>query len=495
MKASVFSNLSKICTVLVTVAASVFFCMMLVAQVCVTMPHLAWCAYYAVVVSLTWIFLEFGERNLGRWFSRCEIWLLVFACLAVHRAMIAWLPEFGQVGMSAPGDSRAALMALESGRICHMHLARELDWSNYEVLISALGALWSRTLAFGQMLNGVCHAMVLLPIYFMSRKVGGKAVARLTAILVAFSPVVIVYSALLACECLSSMLLCYAAFFFLRAVDDEQPYGKLALSAAMCGTFLGLSHLFRGIGIVFKFAAAACLVLWVMRKVGMERAKRALMVFCVIIGCQSITLFVGQRSISALAGDVEQPVVADGKPAESLIVYELLIGLDVQHDGMFSSDFVKRLRRWDEPERERQLRAAVKRDWRKYPKLMARKFCNIHGSHACPAGAVSHFSIMMRDFPRKEGGRYVSPRICLLADNGSFVLRILLLLGAFGMFFTARKSFSQALPGVFSMLVILEFAFIEQLIEGHGRYKVAVYPFYFMAVPYIIAWRKSSDHE
>ena len=126
---------------------------------------------------------------------------------------------------------------------------------------------------------------------------------------------------------------------------------------------------------------------------------------------------------------------------------------------------------------------------------MARKFCNIHGSHACPAGAVSHFSIMMRDFPRKEGGRYVSPRICLLADNGSFVLRILLLLGAAGAFLTARKSFRTALPGVFSMLVILGFAAIEQLIEGHGRYKVAVYPFYFMAVPYISAWRKRHDSE
>ena len=62
-----------------------------------------------------------------------------------------------------------------------------------------------------------------------------------------------------------------------------------------------------------------------------------------------------------------------GYDVESLIVYELLIGLDIQHDGMFSSDFVKRVRTWDEPERERQLRAAVARDWRKYPKLMARK--------------------------------------------------------------------------------------------------------------------------
>lgn len=484
MKASLFSSMSRFCAALVAVAACVFFSLMLAAQICVTRPHVAWCMYYAVMVSMAWLVLEYGERNLGRWFSRCEIWLLVLACLAVHYAMVVWLPEFGQVGMSAPGDSRAAFLALKAGRICHMHL-RELNWVNYEILLSALGALWSRSLAFGQMLNGVCHAMVLLPVYCVCRKVGGKAVARLTAILVAFSPVVIVYSALLANECLSSMLLFYAAYFFLKAFDDDQSYGRLALSAAMGGMFLGLSNLFKGIGLVFTIAAVICLVLWVMRRVGLERAKRAFMVLGIVICCQFLTQFAGQLSFAALVGNFG---LVSGKSDESLVVYELLIGLDVQHDGMFSGELIKKIRRWDEPERERQLRAAVKRDWRKYPRLMLRKFRNIHGSHACPAGAISHFSIMMQDFPRQEGGRYVSPRICLLVDNGTFVLRILLLLGAMGAFFKARKSFSQALPGVFSMLVILGFAAIEQLVEGHGRYKVAVYPFYFMAVPYISAW-------
>lgn len=484
MKVSFCYKMSRFCVALVTIAACVFFSLMLVAQVFVTRPHLAWCSYYAAVVLLVWLVLEYGERNLGRWFSRCEIWLLVLACIAVHYAMVAWLPEFGQVGMSAPGDSRAAFLALKAGRICYMHL-REPNWVNYEVLISALGALWSRSLAFGQMLNGVCHAMVLLPIYCVGKKVGGRSVARLTAILVAFSPVVIVYSALLANECLSSMLLFYSAYFFLKTFDDDQPYGRLALSAAMCGMFLGLSNLFKGISSVFMIAAVVCLVLWVMRRVGLERAKRGFVVFCIVLGCQFLSQFAGQFSILALAGNFE---LFNGKPDQSLMVYELLIGLDVKHDGMFSGEFIKKVRSWDEPERKRQLRAAVKRDWRKYPRLMLRKFCNIHGSHACPAGAISHFSIMMQDFPRKEGGRYVSPLICLLADNGTFVLRILLLLGAMGAFFKARKSFCQALPGVFSMLVILGFAAIEQLIEGHGRYKVAVYPFYFMAVPYISAW-------
>ena len=38
------------------------------------------------------------------------------------------------------------------------------------------------------------------------------------------------------------------------------------------------------------------------------------------------------------------------------------------------------------------------------------------------------------------------------------------------------------------MLIVLLFAVVEQLIEGHGRYKTAIYPFYFMVLPYMCVW-------
>lgn len=485
MSDSLSCKISKICAALVFVAAGLFVTLMIVAQVCVSKPHVAWCLYYVAVVMLVWLVLEYGKRNLGHWFSCCEMWFLVFACFVVHCAMIAWLPEFGQVGMSAPGDSRAALMALNANKICHMHQARDINWSNYEVFLSALGALWRRSLSFGQMLNGVCHAMTLLPIYCISRRICGNGIARLTTILTAFSPTVIAYSALLASECLSSMLLFYAAFFFLNAMDCNDAHGNLALSAAMCGIFLGLSSLFKAIGFIFFVAMAISLALWIMRGVGYERAKKGILIFFIVIGCQSLSMFAGQWSLAALVRNDE---LINRKNEESVFVYEFLIGLDVKHDGMFSAELIKKIRSWDESERKRQLRDAVKRDWRCYPKLMVRKFCNIHGSHACPAGAISHFSKMLGDWPRKEGGRYVSPLISLISDNSTFVLRILLLLGTAGVLFARGKSFRFVLPGVFSMLVVLSFAAVEQLIEGHGRYKVAVYPFYFMLVPYICVW-------
>ena len=480
-----FLIIYKVCAALIFVAAGVFVSLMIAAQICVSIPHVAWIAYYVAAVALIWLILEYGKRNLGHWFSCCEIWFLALACFAVHYAMVVWLPEFGQVGMSAPGDSRAALMALNADKICHMHQPRDINWSNYEVLLSALGALWHRSLSFGQMLNGVVHIMVLFPIYRISRQLCGNGIARLTVILVAFSPTVIAYSALLASECLSSMLLFYAAYFFVKAVDDDSSQGNVVFAAVMCGIFLGFSNLFKTISLIFIVAMVVSLVLWIMREAGYRRAKRSIMVFCIVMVFQSLSMFVGQWSLAALARDNE---LINRETGESVFVYEFLIGLDVEHDGMFSAKLIKKIRSWDEAERRRQLRTAIKRDWRSYPKLMVRKFCNIHGSHSCPAGAISHFSIMIGDWPRKECGRYVAPLICLISDNSTFVLRVLLFLGAIGALFARGRSFGFALPGIFSMLVVLSFAAVEQLIEGHGRYKVAVYPFYFMLVPYICVW-------
>ena len=52
MKVSFFCKTSRFCVALVAIVACVFYSLMLVAQVCVTRPHLAWCAYYAAVVLL-----------------------------------------------------------------------------------------------------------------------------------------------------------------------------------------------------------------------------------------------------------------------------------------------------------------------------------------------------------------------------------------------------------------------------------------------------------
>jgi hypothetical protein len=207
--------LSRFFVASVLVAACAFVALTLAAQVAVSVPHAPWIACCAASVVLAWLVFEYCSRRAGEWFRRSEVWILAAACLVAHWAIVAWLSGHGQSGMSSPGDSRASLMALESGRICHMHQARDLNWSNYEVLLSAL------------------------------------------------------------------------------------------------------------------------------------------------------------------------------------LVYELLIGLDVKHDGRFSADFIEKVRSWDDVERMRQLRAAVRRDWRKYPKLMVRKFCNVHGSHCRPFVFVPYSAVVV----------------------------------------------------------------------------------------------------
>ena len=68
------------------------------------------------------------------------------------------------------------------------------------------------------------------------------------------------------------------------------------------------------------------------------------------------------------------------------------------------------------------------------------------------------------------------------------LFRFVFLLGALGLLMSRKRGFEFFMPGLFAALLVLGFAVVEQLIEGHGRYKTAIYPFYFMMVPYASVW-------
>ena len=72
-----------------------------------------------------------------------------------------------------------------------------------------------------------------------------------------------------------------------------------------------------------------------------------------------------------------------------------------------------------------------------------------------------------------------------LTHSETLVNRILFLLGVGGLAFAVIKKPIAIRGGVFFAAVVLEFVLIEQLIECHGRYKTALYPYFFMSIPYV----------
>ena len=463
------------------VAALTILFALLVFSAGVASMRASWldCLAYAVVMMVLWTTLERCGKSWSFFSVRVEAWVIVAAVFFVHLAFIRVLPALGHEPLSAAWDARAAVRSIEAGRICYTHAVRNQSWCNYEVLLSAMGVMFGGGYQLGQVLNALTCALLVFPVSVLSSEIGGRRMARLTALTMGFSPALLMYSKLLSGEFLSAMLMGTAGYFLFDAFRAPKRRGGAA-SLVLCGVLIGLSQLFKPISVVFLFAMCALgAVLFVMTR---DWKRRTVLVGSVLLvmGTCRLSTGISQNAISAFVGDVRLTTAVSEAPT---LMYELVLGFNPETDGTYSGKLAREFLALDATRRRSFVMDRVCRDWRCYPGLMVRKFVNIHGSPNRPHGAVSNFVLSFRDYPklgRSHAPAWVEP----LSDSGALFFRILFLMGATGLALSLRRSVSFWLPGLFSALIILGFAAIEQLIEGHGRYKTAVYPFYFMLIPY-----------
>lgn len=462
-----------------------FAAAMLVASLVVISDWLGGMIGFAVFVILVWGLLEYFSRVgvLRGWKS--EAFVIMALSLFVQLILLGLLPSMGQNGMAAAWDSRAALRAIQAGKICFTHNVRNQYWCNYEILLSALASVFRPKLYIGQALNALCCAAVILPLFRLSNRVAGRRVARFSSLLVGFSPAVMLYSTMLTSEFLSAALMFYG-FFFLCEAMCAMDFRSALLPAMLCGGFVGLSHLFKSITVLFMASLLFVFLEAWLRRPGKANALRlAVLGVSVVVSCLAVRM-VGQTSFATF---VHEPRLVEASGQSSPLLYELVLGLNVHTDGIYSGDLARKFMGLDEAQRRRFAADVIKRDWRKYPGLMVRKFLNLHGSHLRPGGAVSSFTLSFRDWPLVKGGRNFTPHwVRPFTDCGTMLFRFVFLIGALGLFASRKRGFESHMPGLFSAVLVLGFAVVEQLIEGHGRYKTAIYPFYFMVVPYICVW-------
>lgn len=485
MAMQLLRRIKDIMVALVYACACLFAAAMLAASFVAMSNWVGGLIGFAVFVISIWCLLEYLSRIgiLRDW--RVEVFVIMVLCLSVQLLLIGLLPSMGQNGMAAAWDSRAALRAMQAGKVCFTHNVRNQYWCNYEILLSSLAAVFSQKLYVGQALNALCCAAVVLPLFRLSERVAGRRVARFSALLVGFSPVVMLYSTMLTSEFLSAALMFYGLFFLCDAICAKDLRPAL-LPALLCGGCVGLSHLFKSITILFMASLLFVLLVAWLRCPGKANALRlSVLGVAIAVSCSAVRT-VGQTSFATF---VNEPRLLEASDQSSPLLYEFVLGLNVSTDGIYSGDLAAKFVGMDEAHRKQFAVDMIKRDWRKYPGLMVRKFLNLHGSHLRPGGAVSSFTLSFRDWPLVKGGRnFTPPWVRPFTDCGTMLFRLVFLLGALGMFISRKRGLEFCMPGLFASLVILGFAVIEQLIEGHGRYKTAVYPFYFMVVPYVCVW-------
>ena len=484
------SLIRNVAVPLVCACTCLFAAAMLAASLAVISDWFGGMIGYAVVVMGVWCLVAYFSRAGILKSATGEMVVLVALCLIIQLFLIGLLPSLGQNGMAAAWDSRAALRAIQSGKICFMHKVLFPYWCNYEILLSALGIVFQPKIFVGQVLNALCCVSVIPPLYKISEKIGGRGIARFAALLVGMSPAIMLYSTMLTSEFLSAALLFYG-FYFLCVALRHRDLRAAVLPAAIGGGLVGLSHLFKSITSLFLAAFAVVLLVAWLEQMRRSRAWRLCVVGGLVVVSSMATRMVGQTSLAAVA---QEPRLVDACDQWSPLLCELVMGLNVATDGIFDGNLAMKYLKMDEPQRKRFAASVFKRDWRKYPKLMVRKFVNLHGSHMRPGGTVSSFTLTFRDWPLVKRGRNLTPAwVWPFTDCGTMLFRFVFLLGALGLLMSRRRGFEFCMPGFFAALFVLAFAAVEQLIEGHGRYKTAVYPFYFMIVPYAYVWLEKDN--
>lgn len=440
-------------------------------------PFIGMVLYGAAILGI-WSIIECFSRRHPSWSARAEMFFLVSFCLSVYVFFIGLLPAMGQVPGAMTFDPAQVLRSIEAGRICYFHDIRNQGWCNYEILMSILGSVFNGHQQFGEVFQALCCAIALMPLFCLAERVAGRRVARFTVLLAGLSPTIVMYSTVLTSEIISSSLMVFAAYCFLEVFVGKHSTIDIVLMMFVGGVLLALSDLFKVIAIVFVVAAAVLLVVGALRSGNRGFVVRLMVASLVFYPSYRLVRHVGQTALSALA-DAPQKTIPDKK--SSALLYELVLGLNIENEGFYSGKLAHDFVAMPVEKQQEFARETFCRDWKKYPMLMIRKFRNIHGSNNYHHGAVSTFSNVFKD---KSGMWHVPRWIWPLTDSGTMFFKVVFLLGCIGLLLSASRSFVDLAPGVFSISIVLCFAVIEQLIEGHGRYKMSIYPFYFLIVPY-----------
>lgn len=416
-------------------------------------------------------------------FARHEPLTLMLFCFFVHFVFIRVLPSLGQNGMAQYSDAVLPFIAQKSGHVCFLHKSYISYWCNYEIILSVLGLLFGHGFCVGQFLNAICCVLVLLPMYKIAEEISGRRMARFSVLAMGLSPTVIMYSTTYTGEFLAAVLMFYAAYFMLKGyASGNSMSGGAAEFTMFGGCLLGLAYLFKPITILLVLALAFYLGVSLMSFFNMRNFVRSVFVLLIVLGVSSGFRHVGQSSLSAL---VERSAVKITEFKGSGIMYELALGLNLEKDGTYSRKLAHRLNAMDAAQQRAFVWDSIKKDWRRYPALMVRKFIGLHGSPTTKGGSICVFAISFNSVGNGKKQNFTPPWVTPLTHSETLVNRVLFLLGFCGMMLRSVMNRRAPFEYVFFAAVVLAFTLLEQLIEGHGRYKMALYPFYFVSVPYI----------
>ena len=370
-----------------------------------------------------WVALECVCKRWKDSVGRYEVFVLMALCLVAHLGFIRLLPALGYSGLYAPWDPMTTAKCMDGGGIRVTHVLRNQYWCNYEVFLSAAATIFGGKIAMAQCINALAHVAVIYPIFMLSRHIAGIGVARFVSLLVAFSPTLFFYTAVLTSENLSAAFMCFSGYLMLRAFSEEALGRRMTVGLIfLAGVALGISHLFKSITIVYVVASFALLfigLIWRVRGVVLAGGLVALVLLPV---CQ-LTRNRGQAFLSEVVGKQELKTTISGSWQ---IFYELYLGLNLESDGQYRHPRFLKFMATPHESVGQLVWETMRRDYRDYPAMMVRKFANIHGSPNRPHGSMAY----LREAFRNVRGHASMPEwMAQSADAGTLCFQIFFFLG------------------------------------------------------------------
>lgn len=356
------------------------------------------------------------------------------------------------------------------------HGAEYFYWCNFELLCSALGKVFCRDIRVVQYLNAICCVLAVFPVFKLSERAAGFSMAVFTSLLVGISPIMLIYSMIPTSEFIAAFMNIYALYFIIRMLESIT-WAEKCRYALWCGLFLGIGQLMKPFASIF-IVATAIMVTWDLCRFGWRRTWRWAVVFAFLLGTYLLVSESCQSAIIQIAKP--QRIEKTGKN----IVRTLLLGLNAETNGGFNKERSSWIRGMSEEERSAALRKLIKNDYAKLPTLFATKFRRIY---SIPAFGWSWYenSILPQRVPM-----WLKSSMCVW----NFVALFLVCLGVAGLAASRGIAEEKGRVGVVAALVTAAFTSMLVLVEVQERYKMAIYPVFFLLVPYVRTWFSVKDN-
>jgi len=367
-------------------------------------------------------------------------------------------------------------MCIKSSLVECQHKPMFFYWCNYELLCSFLGKVFYRDIQVAQYLNALCATAVIYPVFRLSEKTARTGIATFISLLMGLSPILSIFGTILTGDFIAATAYTYAFYFFICVLEGKGLYAKIR-DSAISGMFLGVGQLMKPIAIIFVVTMITMALISIFQH-GRKSALMWLSILAMIIGTY---VFVGKLGQDAII-EVAMPLRID--PESLGLDRSLLVGLNMEIPGKYgryNRDLSMRIDKMTKGERQRALVDLIKTKWNRFPTLFSEKL-DVMYSNSSFAYDPYATSVAPSSVPQ-----WVKDSMC----TWNFIVLILVGFGVAGLAVCRYSRRNDV--GIASVLVVAAFTGVLLLVEVQGRYKIAIYPIYFLLIPYAIVWFKKEN--